>query len=60
MKGHWSIWVNANWRVIFRFTGPTWNWLTISTIIRSQKMMKHHPHPGELLREDVLKPLGLA
>ncbi len=22
--------------------------------------MKHHPHPGELLREDVLKPLGLA
>ena len=23
-------------------------------------MMKHHPHPGELLREDVLKPLGLA
>lgn len=23
-------------------------------------MMKHHPHPGELLREDVLAPLGLA
>jgi addiction module HigA family antidote len=23
-------------------------------------MMKNHPHPGELLREDVLKPLGLA
>jgi len=22
-------------------------------------MMKHHPHPGELLREDVLVPLGL-
>ncbi len=22
-------------------------------------MMKHHPHPGELLREDVLAPLGL-
>ncbi|MBA8899393.1 type II toxin-antitoxin system RelE/ParE family toxin [Phyllobacterium sp. P30BS-XVII] len=19
MKGHWSIWVNGNWRVIFRF-----------------------------------------
>ena len=22
-------------------------------------MMKHHPHPGELLREDVLAPLGI-
>ena len=22
--------------------------------------MKHHPHPGQLLREDVLKPLGLG
>jgi addiction module HigA family antidote len=23
-------------------------------------IMKNHPHPGDLLREDVLKPLGLA
>ncbi len=22
--------------------------------------MKNHPHPGELLREDVLRPLGLS
>lgn len=22
-------------------------------------MLKHHPHPGELLREDVLLPLGI-
>jgi antitoxin HigA-1 len=22
-------------------------------------MMKHHPHPGELLREDVLRALGI-
>lgn len=22
-------------------------------------MKKHHPHPGELLREDVLTPLGI-
>lgn len=22
-------------------------------------MIKHHPHPGELLREDVLGPLGI-
>ncbi len=23
-------------------------------------MMKNHPHPGEILREDVLTPLGLG
>jgi proteic killer suppression protein len=22
MAGHWSIWVNGNWRVTFRFVGP--------------------------------------
>jgi proteic killer suppression protein len=22
LKGHWSIWVNGNWRVTFRFIGP--------------------------------------
>ena len=21
MKGHWSVWVNGNWRVTFRFVG---------------------------------------
>jgi proteic killer suppression protein len=21
MKGHWSVWVNGNWRVTFRFAG---------------------------------------
>lgn len=22
LRGHWSIWVNGNWRVTFRFSGP--------------------------------------
>lgn len=22
LKGHWSVWVNGNWRVTFRFAGP--------------------------------------
>jgi proteic killer suppression protein len=22
LRGYWSIWVNGNWRVTFRFTGP--------------------------------------
>jgi len=21
LKGHWSIWVNGNWRITFRFAG---------------------------------------
>lgn len=21
LKGHWSVWVNGNWRVTFRFVG---------------------------------------
>jgi len=21
LKGHWSVWVNGNWRITFRFTG---------------------------------------
>ncbi len=21
LKGHWSVWVNGNWRVTFRFAG---------------------------------------
>lgn len=22
LKGHWSVWVNGNWRITFRFIGP--------------------------------------
>lgn len=21
LKGHWSVWVNGNWRIVFRFAG---------------------------------------
>ena len=34
--------------------------VTTETIIeKGRAMMKIHPHPGELLREDVLAPLGI-
>lgn len=36
-----------------------WSWLIIRTIIEEVVAMKNHPHPGELLREDVLLPLGI-
>jgi proteic killer suppression protein len=22
LEGHWSVWVNGNWRITFRFVGP--------------------------------------
>jgi proteic killer suppression protein len=22
LRGHWSVWVNGNWRITFRFAGP--------------------------------------
>ncbi|WP_323074133.1 HigA family addiction module antitoxin [Mycetohabitans endofungorum] len=35
------------------------SWSITRTIIKDYNMMKHHPHPGELLREDVLQPLEI-
>lgn len=35
-------------------------WITWITIETSDTMMKNPPHPGELLREDVLDPFGLS
>lgn len=38
-----------------------WNWSIIKIITDEEyTMMKNPPHPGELLREDVLVPLGLS
>ncbi|KAG0164240.1 hypothetical protein DFQ28_002472 [Apophysomyces sp. BC1034] len=34
-------------------------WSIIRIITESYAMMKNHPHPGELLREDVLQALGI-
>jgi antitoxin HigA-1 len=37
------------------------NWSTIKTIIEDKAaMMKNPPHPGLMLRNDVLAPLGLG
>ncbi|PIV32939.1 MAG: Killer protein [Lysobacterales bacterium CG02_land_8_20_14_3_00_62_12] len=27
LKGHWSVWVNGNWRVTFRFVGTDVEWV---------------------------------
>lgn len=56
-KGHWSIGVNGNWRVTFQFAGTDVK--LVDTTERSIAMAKNPPHSGELLREDVLAPLGL-
>lgn len=27
MKGHWSFWINGNWRVTFRFVAADVEWV---------------------------------
>jgi plasmid maintenance system antidote protein VapI len=36
------------------------NWWTIWIIIRSEMRMHNPPHPGEILKQDVLPELGLT
>jgi antitoxin HigA-1 len=36
------------------------NWLTIRIIIEARQMMKTPPHPGTMLKHDVLEPLELG
>ena len=35
-------------------------WIIVITIEEEQEMMKNPPHPGEIIREDVLSELGLT
>lgn len=60
--GHWSVWVNCNWRMTLDFEG-------VDAILvdyrdchqeRSWHACTPLPHPGATLRENVLPALGLA
>lgn len=59
---HWSIRVNGNWRVTFRFVdGEVELAITRTTTEEVSRMVMRNPvHPGEVLREDVLADLGLG
>lgn len=59
---HWSIRVNGNWRVTFRFVdGEVELAITRTTTEEVSRMVMLNPvHLGEVLREDVLADLGLG
>lgn len=62
LAGHWSVWVNGNWRMTFTFEGQNavlvdyqdYHWE------RAMNQMHNPPHPGEILKQDVLPELGLS
>jgi addiction module HigA family antidote len=67
-KGFWSIRINEQCRICFRWDGQDARFLTITKIARMGSMsIPRKPeqrgvpvHPGEFLREDFLVPLGLS
>ena len=60
-KGQRSIRVNDQWRIYFRWQGEmplTWKlWIT-TEIMKTNKLSPIHP--GEILREEFMKPRGLS
>ena len=63
LAGHWSIWVNGNWRVTFSFINKDVELVDCQDHHAAEVrvvVMKTPVHPGEILREDVLVCLGLG
>ena len=65
-KGTWAVSVSGNWRITFEFEGN--DAINVDYIDYHQyltegfdKMTKRKPtHPGEIIREDIIKPLGIT
>jgi addiction module HigA family antidote len=62
MRGFWSVCVSRNWRVTFRFAeGDGCDVDLIDYHEGTIEMkMKNPPHPGTLVREECINPLGLT
>lgn len=64
LAGHWSVWVNGNWRLTFAFDDGQPVLVDYQDYHRPEDFtmarMFDPPHPGETLREDVLPALGLS
>jgi proteic killer suppression protein len=66
LAGHWSIDVSGNWRLTFAFEDDDvvlvdyqdYHWRAWSK--RAMSEMFNPPHPGAILREDVLPGLGIS
>ncbi len=61
LGGYWAVTVSGNWRIIFRFDKGEAELLDYLDYHQENMMrMYHPPHPGEILKEDVLPDLGLT
>src|SRR5260370_8564820 len=59
-RGQYSIRINRQWRVCFRWTPDGPEVIEIEDIIKETTMARLRTHPGEVLREEYLVPLGLS
>jgi len=63
LKGFWSLTVTGNWRLIFRYDEQTNTAGDIDLIDyheEAEMPMKNPPHPGDLIKTEVIEPLGLS
>jgi hypothetical protein len=62
LRGFWAVTVRANWRIIWRFDGT--DAIDVDLIDYHQENgampMKNPPHPGRIVRQECLEPLGLT
>ena len=62
LKGFWSLTVTGNWRLIFGYEEKTNTASDIDLIDYHQEVrnpMKNPPHPGDLIKTEVVEALGL-
>ena len=63
-KGIWSLTVTGNWRLIFGYDEQTNSASDIDLIdyhVKEFEMpMKNPPHPGELIKTEIIEVLGLS
>ena len=61
-EGVWSVTVSGNWRITFRFADGNAHDVDLDRLpLEETNMpMKNHPHPGRIVRQDFLEPLGLT
>jgi addiction module HigA family antidote len=63
LSGYWSLTVTGNWRLIFRYDQETNTASDINLIDHHWEItmpMKNPPHPGDLIRTEIIEPLGLS
>ncbi len=62
LSGCWSVTVRANWRIVWRFDGVDGVDVDVADY-HEEKMavpMKNLPHPGRVVRQECIEPLGLT